>query len=179
MKRRNFLKGLAALVVVPVAALTSTTALATTDTSPAKVAPLCFEKVDVPTYNMEATDAMGEALRKLGESSQKARKATQEMQRSLDDLYMSPESWEDMRNWGVDQIDEQTRKELFSHQVLGHARLDNRAILRMNFDGSQSQAPELWDGLVSIDAPCYDRELTPEEIQQLYDKNGYDFSKAK
>jgi hypothetical protein len=30
----------------------------------------------------------------------------------LKDLYISPEAIEDIRNWGVDQIDETTRKEI-------------------------------------------------------------------
>ena len=32
---------------------------------------------------------------------------------SLTDLYVSPESIEDVRNWGVDQVDEITRREIF------------------------------------------------------------------
>jgi hypothetical protein len=34
----------------------------------------------------------------------------------LTDLYMSPEAMEDIRNWGVDQIDEVTRREIFTSQ---------------------------------------------------------------
>lgn len=33
--------------------------------------------------------------------------------RQLTDLWISPENQEDMRNWGVDQIDETTRREIF------------------------------------------------------------------
>jgi len=32
---------------------------------------------------------------------------------SLTDLYMSPEAMEDLRNWGVDQVDEVTRREIY------------------------------------------------------------------
>ena len=31
----------------------------------------------------------------------------------LTDLYLSPEGMEDIRNWGVDQVDEVTRREIF------------------------------------------------------------------
>lgn len=33
--------------------------------------------------------------------------------RKLTDLYMSPEGQEDMRNWGIDQVDEITRREIY------------------------------------------------------------------
>jgi hypothetical protein len=33
--------------------------------------------------------------------------------RTLTDMYVSPENIEDMRNWGVDQVDEVTRREIF------------------------------------------------------------------
>ena len=32
----------------------------------------------------------------------------------LTDLYVSPEAIEDIRNWGVDQIDEVTRREIYN-----------------------------------------------------------------
>jgi hypothetical protein len=32
----------------------------------------------------------------------------------LQDLYLSPEALEDIRKWGVDQIDKQTRKEIYA-----------------------------------------------------------------
>jgi hypothetical protein len=32
----------------------------------------------------------------------------------LTDLYVSPESMEDIRNWGIDQIDETTRREIYT-----------------------------------------------------------------
>ena len=31
----------------------------------------------------------------------------------LTDVYMSPEGLEDIRNWGLDQVDELTRREIF------------------------------------------------------------------
>lgn len=34
--------------------------------------------------------------------------------RALTDLYLSPEAQEDMRNWNVDQVDEQTRNKIFN-----------------------------------------------------------------
>ena len=33
---------------------------------------------------------------------------------SLTDLYVSPEALEDVRNWGLDQIDEVTRREIYT-----------------------------------------------------------------
>lgn len=35
-------------------------------------------------------------------------------------LYCSPESLEDIRNWGIDQIDGQTRKEIYSADTTNH-----------------------------------------------------------
>ena len=32
----------------------------------------------------------------------------------LTDLYVSPEAMEDIRNWGVDQVDEVTRREIYT-----------------------------------------------------------------
>ena len=32
---------------------------------------------------------------------------------SLTDLYLSPEALEDIRNWGIDQVDEITRREIY------------------------------------------------------------------
>ena len=41
--------------------------------------------------------------------------------RSLTDIYISPEGLEDIRNWGVDQVDEITRREIF--QLAGEKSL--------------------------------------------------------
>ena len=36
----------------------------------------------------------------------------------LTDLYVSPEALEDVRNWGLDQVDEVTRREIYTHQKM-------------------------------------------------------------
>jgi hypothetical protein len=39
--------------------------------------------------------------------------STSQNRSKLTDLYLSPEAMEDIRNWGIDQIDEQTRREIW------------------------------------------------------------------
>ena len=46
--------------------------------------------------------------------------------RTLTDLYMSPENMEDMRAWGVDQVDEMTRRDIYMAS-------DNSAVLSRVF----------------------------------------------
>lgn len=45
--------------------------------------------------------------------------------RKLTDLYMSPEAVEDIRNWGLDQIDEITRREIYMSADGGISRVFN------------------------------------------------------
>jgi len=137
MKRRNFLKGLAAIVIAP------TAAIAKTSTSPAKVEPYCTlpvgEKVEVPLYNIPhwdkehrkeflantriLRDHLHAAIQKHSAATDKARRAAEKLRKSLEDLHISPEAIDDIRQWGVDQIDETTRREIF----LGEAP-DYRAV---------------------------------------------------
>jgi hypothetical protein len=44
---------------------------------------------------------------------------------SLTDLYLSPEGVEDIRNWGVDQLDEVTRREIYTSADGGISRIFN------------------------------------------------------
>lgn len=149
MKRRSFLKGLAALALAP------TAALASTSTSPAKTGHL----VKTPTFegmgpikipdgvrekHAELMKRCAEAMRKQGEATDKARKAAEEMRKSLEDIYISPEAIDDIRQWGVDQVDETTRKEIFADpeprragfyawSEQGGAVMDSRRILLTEF----------------------------------------------
>ena len=136
MKRRNFLKGLAALMLAP------TAALAKTATSPAKVRgiPVAPNVVTPKASKAEMIKAMEKAMREMGESTDKARKAAEEMRKSLEDIYISPEAIDDIRKWGVDQIDETTRSEIYGWAEHGHAVLDNRRILLADFDGGPEQS---------------------------------------
>jgi hypothetical protein len=169
MKRRNFLKGLAAVALAPIAA---TTALAKTDTSPANVVVTpAFDLKDVhePRWDVvsRAMDVMRKGLENLDESSHKARQDAEKLRESLKDLYISPEAYEDLRNWGVDQLDEETRKALFevkepdeshkcefyAHTTLGHARLDNRDILLVDFDEGGSEPEDCDYRAVALKGP--------------------------
>ena len=155
MKRRNFLKGIAALALAPAAVL------AQTSTSPAKVEPPYGTegKGKIYQFNGNATEMIArtkEAMVKMGESSEKARHASEELRKSLDDLFISPETMQDIRDWGVDQVDEKTRSEIYAYSMPGAAVLDNRKVLLADMgepveaaDGDY-QIPELSDGPLMI-----------------------------
>lgn len=36
---------------------------------------------------------------------------------NYDDIYLSKEAWEDIRNWGVDKLDEETKREIYYNGV--------------------------------------------------------------
>ncbi len=184
MKRRNFLKSLAAVAVVPLAAAEAA-ALTTSSAKPkdqrifyaenaiefdkSNTNGNAFSSVNLDIYE-NATTSFGdgedpkeftkklvslakkvmekqvEAQNKLSEKTKKATDAVEYLSKSLDDydLYISPERLDDIRNWGVDHIDEQTKKEIFncdeSHKQMffvsceiGSAILDNRHLLIADF----------------------------------------------
>jgi len=105
MKRRSFLKGLAAAALTLVPATT----LAKTDTSPAKPDPRIFWA----TKKMEAKQPLSkEIIREAMQKGFEAQKENPPCRELYKDLFMSPEALDDIRHWGVDQVDEVTRKEL-------------------------------------------------------------------
>ncbi len=162
MKRRNFLKGCAALALAPMAAI------AQTPTSPAKVEPLYGTegKGKIYQFNGNATEMIArakEAMVKMGESSEKARRASEELGESLDGVFISPEALKDIQNWGVDQIDEKTRSEIYAYSIPGAAVLDNRKVLLGDMsDGPKEVEPvkeDLWSDYEAADGDYQIPEL--------------------
>jgi len=123
MRRRNFLKVAAAALFAPAALVKA---------DEPKKKPRIFyatKKVEFGPLDPNTPDVI------VGKQSIGAQtKWTQ-------DVLISPEAMEDIRNWGVDTIDEQTRKEIlragWSPKIeMGYAILDNRKVLLGDFDGS-------------------------------------------
>jgi hypothetical protein len=119
MRRRSFLKGLAALALAPAAALAKTD-----PPKPQLQTPLYDIKGPLGLKKCEELrearfDMMKRAMQRAHEEQKKKADAeawdaiSPEMQREkLKDLYISPEAMEDIRAWGVDQIDDKTHEEL-------------------------------------------------------------------
>lgn len=108
MKRRNFLKGLAAIAIAPVAAV------AKTDTSPAKIAetvglPVQIDAIERGIEIYDAPAEQGQFTKKL---IQLAKTVMRRNGGDNHDLYVSPEAMDDIRKWGIDQMDETTRREI-------------------------------------------------------------------
>jgi hypothetical protein len=96
MKRRNFLKGLVALALAPVAALSKE------DSSPAKL-----DK----NWKDLSEDEVGHFTKEILLDQYRPVYVSKEAA-AIHGLPVGPEVIEDIRNWGVDQIDEQTRREI-------------------------------------------------------------------
>jgi len=114
MKRRNFLKSLAALAVAPLATMAGASPAKpeTIELSTLKTAPATGKRRE----GMYAWAEQGFAV--LDNRSVKVAEAVTESSKKpcegqLSELFISPEAMADIQNWGVDQIDEQTRKELY------------------------------------------------------------------
>jgi hypothetical protein len=140
MRRRNFLKGLATLALAPIAAVASTSKAI----SPANVETPLYnmsgEQWSIPVeardkkeemyvkagdlmvnFKCDATEmirACKEAMAKMAKVTDRAAKATKELNFALNDVYFSPEALEDIRTWGVDEIDDKTCTAIFMN---GHA----------------------------------------------------------
>jgi hypothetical protein len=65
-------------------------------------------------YTKKLMSLMKEVMHRNGEAAKGAAKATSNLSNGLSDLWISPEAYEDIKNWGCDQIDETTRKEILS-----------------------------------------------------------------
>lgn len=61
-------------------------------------------------YTKKLTSLMKKVMKEQGD-----RPATHDLR----DVYISPEAMEDIRNWGVDEVDEQTRKEILGDVSVG------------------------------------------------------------
>jgi len=107
MKRRGFLKGLAALALAPLAVASKAAA---PEPLPAHTIPNPDGPVHLGPYTKKAVALAKQAMRRMETSSDSAAKAAAEMREALTDLYISPEVMEDIRKWGADQIDEETRR---------------------------------------------------------------------
>jgi hypothetical protein len=112
MKRRNFLKGVALAALSPLAAMQpkeAAAAQATTEGCPAAVERgLKVYESDpqkVGAYTKRLTSLMKAAMRNMGEQSAEAARSAAKMRDALTDIYINPEAMEDIRAWGVDEID--------------------------------------------------------------------------
>lgn len=121
MDRRGFLKNLGlGAAMVATAPLLSQTGIEAVEPAPecpfdpsmlsvddkyARNLLMYDEDCEPGEFTKKLVKLMKEHMKEQGE-----RPATHDLR----DLYISPEAMEDIRNWGVDEIDEQTRKEILS-----------------------------------------------------------------
>jgi len=128
MKRRNFLKGLASLAMA--AAVPVAMPKEKAEASPAHPGDINWTELD--KLREERYELMRRAVRNHQPES-----SFDVCREHLQDVFISPDAMEDIRNWGCDAVDEQTRKEIFDtpvHVSMGCAILDNRKILLADFD---------------------------------------------
>ena len=131
IKRRNFLGGLAAAIMLPMVKLIPEVAEAT-EAKPNKnedIFPAEILKYPDSPSSEELTSMMKDTIK----HNQEANIGLWDIKEGKDfdffDLYMSKEACEDIRNWGVDQIDEETKKALYGDDFSGIRGLQGNKIL--------------------------------------------------
>jgi len=79
----------------------------------------------------------------------------------LTDLFVSPEAMEDLRNWGVDQVDEITRREIYTAGDEGGAvnRVFGVNLHDLDELGEGQEYQEFYDNVLSGSLPATDTEL--------------------
>ena len=77
----------------------------------------------------------------------------------LTDLYVSPEAMEDIRNWGIDQIDETTRREIYVAADGSVNRVFNINLHDLDELGEGQQYNTFWDVTLSGSFPGSKLEL--------------------
>lgn len=77
----------------------------------------------------------------------------------LTDIYMSPEALEEIRNWGVDQLDEVTRREIHTHDGAALTRLFGVNLHDLFELGASNQYQNYFTGQLAGTFPGSDVEL--------------------
>jgi hypothetical protein len=77
----------------------------------------------------------------------------------LTDLYVSPEAMEDIRNWGIDQVDEITRREIYTAADGTLNRVFGINLHDLDELGEGQEYQEFYDNVLSGTLPGSDTEL--------------------
>ena len=77
----------------------------------------------------------------------------------LTDLYVSPEAMEDIRNWGVDQVDEVTRREIYTAADGAINRIFGVNLHDLDEFGEGQEYQLFYDNTLSASLPTGDAEL--------------------
>ena len=77
----------------------------------------------------------------------------------LTDLYVSPEAMEDIRNWGVDQVDEVTRREIYTAADGAINRIFGVNLHDLDELGEGQEYQLFYDNTLSASLPTGDAEL--------------------
>ena len=77
----------------------------------------------------------------------------------LTDLYVSPEAMEDIRNWGVDQVDEITRREIYTAQDGTLNRVFGVNLHDLDELGEGQEYQEFYNNVLSGTLPAADAEV--------------------
>lgn len=143
------------------AAATVVAAPAAVLASPAKPTPGPFKRPTVPPSKQ--IEAATKAMKKVGDAAVSADEAARRF-KACADLYISPEAMEDIRNWGCDQVDEQTRREIMLHYDNG--LVSKGTLLGVNMvestpnDEENPYAAHMQDWEISV-------KLDREEVREL------------
>ena len=152
--RRNFLKGLAALALAPLAAPAGCLDRCKATALPAKAAPAATvversitqydNKVKLGPFTKRVTSLAKQAMRRMEKASAEATAAAEELRTALTDLYISPEAMEYIRKWGVDQIDETKGCDFHAEPA---------ALNDVRWLGRGDCQPQLWNFVLAPSSP--------------------------
>ena len=78
---------------------------------------------------------------------------------SMTDLYVSPEAMEDIRNWGVDQVDETTRREIYVANDGAINRVFGVNLQDLDELGEQQEYQKFYENELAASVASGDKEL--------------------